>query len=55
MSDTEKRREAIDSVAKDFAESARRSGNSSYTYEQARERVADAVRAGDRKRENGNR
>lgn len=55
MSDTEKRREAIDSVARDFQESAKRAGNSGYTFEQARERVQDAVTRGDRKRDNGNR
>lgn len=53
--ETEQRREGIERTARDWQETVRRSGNSSYTYEQAKERVTDAVTRGDRKRDNGNR
>lgn len=53
--ETEERREAIDQTARDFRDTVHRAGDTSYTFEQARERVVDAVTRGDRKRENGNR
>lgn len=55
MSDTDKRRDVIDRVARDWQDTVRQSGNTSYTYEQARQRVADAVTRGDAKRDNNNR
>lgn len=53
--DTDRARDAQASVARDFLDLARRSGNTNMTYDDARRRVSDAVRIGDRKRENGNR
>ena len=53
MSDETQRREAIDSVAADYRRTVERAGWS-ITHEQARERVTDAIRKGDAKRENGN-
>ena len=47
--------ERIDQVAKDFLNTARKSGNSTITFDDARRRVADARRKGDAKRANGNR
>lgn len=46
---------AMDKVARDYMNAARKSGNSDYTFDQARRRVATAVRRGDAKRDNGNR
>ena len=53
--ETRTREEAIDEVARDYLDAARRSGNTSYTFDEARERVARANRIGDAKRANGNR
>jgi len=49
------REEAIDQTASDWLASVKRSGNSEYTFDDARRRVAKANRQGDRKRDNGNR
>ena len=55
MSQDRTREEAIDEVAKSYLETARKCGNSDYTFDEARKRVADANRRGDEKRANGNR
>lgn len=49
--DTQRRREAIDSVAADY----RRATGGRMTQTEARERVERAARTGDAKRENGGR
>ena len=48
-------RENIQRVASEFRKTVHRTGNTSYTQEQAVRRVSDARRKGDMKRENGNR
>jgi lipoate-protein ligase A len=47
-------REGIESTARTVREISERSGHP-MSHEQARERVVEAVRQGDRKRDNGNR
>lgn len=54
MSDERAKREGIERAAKDFRESVERSGGS-MTYDQARERVSEAVRKGDLKRSDNHR
>jgi len=49
------REEAIDEVAKDWLSLNHRMGNTDCTFEDARERVAGAVRRGDLQRSNNNR
>jgi hypothetical protein len=54
VSDTDKRRDAIEQTAREWRETVTRSGGQ-VTHEQARQRVTDAVTRGDRKRDNDNR
>lgn len=49
------RRDAIEKTARDWQRTVHRSGNPTYTLDQARQRVTGAVRRGDRIRDNGNR
>lgn len=54
MNDESNRRAAIDSVAKSWREHNARQGNP-ISQSEARERVSEAVRKGDQKRNNDNR
>lgn len=49
------REEAIDQTAREWLDTVHRAGNKDYTFDDARRRVAEANRLGDRKRNNGNR
>jgi hypothetical protein len=49
------REEAIDQTAREWLDTVRRAGNTDYTFDDARRRVARANRLGDRKRSNENR
>ena len=53
--DTRETRENIQRTAAQFRETVRKTGNTTYTQEQAVRRVSEARRKGDMKRENGNR
>ena len=53
--DNQATRENIQRVAAKFRETVHRTGNTSYTQDQAVRRVSEARRKGDMKRENGNR
>lgn len=53
--DSRDTRDNINRVAKNYRDLAARAGNPNVTHTQAVERVKEARRKGDRKRENGNR
>ncbi len=53
--DSRAKRRAINSTARDFMKQAHKSGNSGYTFEEAKRRVTNAVRKGDEQRDNNNR
>lgn len=53
--DNQERRDAIDKTAQQWRDTVHKSGNTAYTFDEARRRVAAAVARGDRKRDDRNR
>ncbi|NRA03379.1 MAG: hypothetical protein HRU00_12345 [Myxococcales bacterium] len=55
MRDNDESRKAANGVARDYMDKAKRAGNTTYTFQEARARVGEALNRGDHNRSNKNR